>query len=317
MTKIRPESLEGCLLGLAAGSALGAPADGMSPYQVAINLGYMDGFHAGPGTRRAGEYTGAAQVTIHELMFLADGWEANRESLSKHLLAKANADRPWPLEWAHTERSSRSGNIGLYMIPIGIMSVVKDMDDVALLGACKALCLTHVLRRSILAGFCSAYIVRECMKNNVELKDPNAFYMMEGSLLSRLIGICKDVEENKLSEEEGWPVRDGLWMRLRQVQDKLQSNASIEEVVGTMGNGEHWSQSIPFSIFCFMRTPTSYKTMFDVASTGGAASLNAALVGAFMGSLIGPAIIPNALKEVENATKLMEASRDICGKLEA
>jgi ADP-ribosylglycohydrolase len=279
----------------------------------------MDGFHAGPGTRRAGEYTGAVQATIHKLMFLADGWEATREGLSKHLLAKANvADRAWPQELTDAEnpKLSRSGNVGLYMIPVGIMSVIKDMDEVGLLTACRALCLTHALRRSILAGFCSAYVVRECMKNNAELKDPNAFYMMDGSLLSRLIAICKDVEEKKLSEEEGWPTRDALWMRLRQVQDKLQSNSSIEEVIGIMGNGEHWSQSIPFSIFCFMRTPTSYKTMLDVASAGGAASLNAALVGAFMGSLIGPAIIPNVLKDVENGTKLMEAGREIVNRLE-
>ena len=298
------ERMAGCLVGTAIGDALGAPANGLSPYAVSFRFQRIDGFYGSLG-REPGQY---GSVTCRAIATAASIAKDGR--FSKETFAKAQVDfmRRNAAKWSpdegeqsllHGDNSALLGTDTLdpafltRAIPIGMAFSKNENGDREMSDAVKvATNLTSSIKRASLCGFVVAKAVKEIIRNGHLLTKRSEAYDSGNSFLSRLQGICMN-HESKWEQGEN---ADTLWKRLLSVRRFLQSDMSTEAFVGTHGNGNSCLEAVPFALFCFLREPDDFRSVNVAASMGGAASLNAAMVGAFVGACVGAPSIPERLK---------------------
>lgn len=303
------DRVSGCLLGLAVGDALGGPANGLTPYDVSNKLGDVDGYWDN-------RYSGLSQAALCVAQFLAGSLKsrvdmASRPELARGLRASlarksSGSDREWPPDVKRVAGPDPGGgdsaSLAAAMAPVGLFGPLSAKFFAATLAA---------PRRDVAAAMVPAKIISELVLRPSWAKDPGSLYAGSNSLLSVVARFCRRAAEGGGEEDD-----DPLWLRLQAVQKKLNGNSSVEEAAGVFGNRGPWRESVPFSVFCFMRAPDDAKAIVSAARMGGAASVNAALVGAMCGACAGASVVAGPTRdELENNVKIMALAEMVAARV--
>jgi poly(ADP-ribose) glycohydrolase ARH3 len=310
----------GSLLGLAIGDALGAPMDGLSPYDIHRYFGSVDAFfEPRDGKREAGTFTRHTQCTmIMTSAICGSVGKSLRENIPPAFADAAKNARDWDAETRFAaERASKGlpfdqcGSIsatGSFLpraIPMGLAAGARNISDEALLKGCEvATSFTHRGRGQALAAFVIAKVVRDCIRRDAagsdEMPDPYGLYRSNQSLLSRIVLFCRSQDD-----ADGLSIAD----RLDFTRKKLNTDATVEEFVGKHGNGDNFAEALCFSLFCFFRNYDEMAAVKRAASCGRAASLNASIVGGLVGAYCGTPFIPKDMyDDLEGSPTIVERS---------
>ena len=311
----------GCLLGMAMGDAMGAPADGLPAFLVAKRFQQVDGFF-GPSSK-IGRYGFAASLALTlGAHVVEEGGLCPAAVVRAHLAAMPRLPPPWPdvvsqlngkrLEECGCQASMEAWS-ALKMVPVGLWASLRGLEDADLLRACRLACRpTHPGRACAVAGFVVAKVIKDCVRLGPDLNQTGELYYQPKSLLSRLVDAC-DAAESVMSPEERR--EDRMSWRLCHARSALQGEfcrtrlrrpMMLAEFAGMHGHSRDVHDAVGFSLFCFMRQPDDWAATVDAASMGGLASVNAALVGAMSGAFHGLSLLPKDTRDaLENSGKIL------------
>jgi ADP-ribosyl-[dinitrogen reductase] hydrolase len=309
------DKFRGALLGMAVGDALGMPAQGMSPYEVAKSFQLIDAFY--PLRKKgfsAGQYTSSSQLSLVVARSIAKSKGVDKKSIEEGYSSITSPktlpdDVRTPMKklrsgWGEASAAtSASCSFLPRMIPVGLWASVARPSDGELLKICKIVALpSHGDRSAIIAGYIIAKLVMECAYDSSALGSPYNMCESEKSLLSR-VGLIVRQAESRLSEEELG--NDRMWMRLQELSTKLQSNVTAQEVSGLFGQGDDARTVATVAIFCFLSAPDDFSSVMTAASLGGESAVRAAVVGGLCGAFAGDDFMPaDMVEHVENSAKI-------------
>ena len=286
------DKFAGCLLGLAIGDAMGAPVEGMTPYQVISKFGYVDGFF--PQSNRglpSGKYTAQTLSAIYmaKAMIRANGVFDQAEA------SKAMGE----LESKHPQGVDVGRTMLAKAVPVGMLAAATGMDGQELANACRSLAPPGS-KRNALAMFLTASAIREIIRNHAELSKPHELYDADRSLLARLASMAMK-SEAKFEDDDA----ERLGPRLDFARRKLMTNWDLPRFIGTNGIGGDAAETVAIAIFSWLRAPDEFSTICNTVSMGGPASMNGALVGALVGATMGASLMPSDMKDqAENGPKI-------------
>lgn len=295
----REDKFCGSLLGLAVGDAMGMPTEGLRPYEVWSRFQKIDGFHGCRRTnRQPGSYTGVTQLALCQVVgMLSSDWDGP-------LVEAQNSGRSrWRNhEAAEAEFISRC-------VPLGLLSAhAEPDDDKSLLGRCKSACVRFTENRTrILHAFAVAWCIRELARNSSSMTDLDDLCLADGSMMARLVGVCRVVETHVEKTEK---IDDKLSLRLDHVRRRIDDDRGLEGFVGSSGNSWRCEEAVPMAFMCFLRGPDDVSSVRAAATMGGASPLIAGLCGAMVGAYAGIGFIPrDDAESVENQARIVEAGR--------
>lgn len=306
------DKFAGCLLGLAYGDAIGMPAEDLKPVQVWSRFQWIDGFFDCPRTsQKGGHYTAVTQLSMLQAMTIVTSGLDGPENFAAAMKAAEAASKARWSRWKWGIAENKTGPSHLQdilparMVPLGLFFAAKPSPDTELLKACKKMAAPNISKAAILGSFAVAWAVKELVRHKESLASLDEIYLADNSMVSRLVGMCRKIED-KIDPEIG----NELWRRLDFARKKTDAGAKVEEFAGLNGNGWGHLESVPFSLFCFLRGPDDCKSVFSAANMGGASSLNAALVGALVGAHVGSGYIKETTPTaVEGAARIIEVSK--------
>jgi ADP-ribosylglycohydrolase len=323
------DRFKGAFLGLAFGDALGAPAEGMSPYDTQKRFQLIDGYMKHPSGLAPGCYSAPTQLAMVVAKALADGGcKIDTAILAKVHLAAAAKNRGWHADTLSSIDRHKSGTPydqcgsastdGEFLpkaIPLGLVAAVKGIDDEPLMRGCNnVIGFTHKGASQPLAAFAIAKVVRECARRGLDgassLADPYELYQSDSSLFAKLVADVRSMEAKESAEGV-------VAERLQFARRSLQSGAKLDAFVGRNGNSRNFLEAMSFAVFCFMRSSDDRNMVKAVASWGRASALNAGLVGAMQGSYSGVGFLrTDDINDMEAgaATKLEGLAEDLLKK---
>lgn len=322
------DKFRGALLGMAVGDALGMPAQGLSPYEVAKSFQLIDAFYPlrSKGIE-AGQYTSASQLALIVARSIAKSKGVDKGSVEEGYGSISSPktlpdDVRNPMEKLRagygdaSAASSASCSFLPRMIPVGLWASVAKPSDGDLLRACKTVALpSHGHRAAVIAGYVVAKVVMECVRDSSSLGSPYDMCESDKSLLSRVGAVVRQAE-SKLSEDELG--NDRMWMRLQEVGARLQAKATVQEVYGLFGQGDDARTVASVAIFCFMSAPDDFTSVMTVASLGGESAVRAAVVGGLCGAFSGDEFMPpDMVEHVENSMRIGALGNMLAGSLTA
>lgn len=290
----------GCMAGAAHGDALGMPANGLSTYRVRKLFQRLDGFFPCPRTlRKEGTYTGVTQI----MMLAAAAAEKGMDLPAAMAAVKEKGQARW---------TNPADDWLLAPLHIGLRAAAHPIPDPQLLKDCAAVLRPlGASRPACLASFSICWCVKELIRNGPVMKSRTDLSFADHSMTARLALLCKEIESNfEPGEDDG----DKFWLRIEEMRKKFDAAASIDAAATVLGCSSDYREAVPFSLFCFLTSPTDMKSLSWAAGMGGAASLNAAITGAFVGAYSGVGFIQDApgergegyAKIVEYATHLAQ-----------
>lgn len=314
----------GALAGQAVGDALGAPADGLSAYDVSIRFQKIDDYFGGRGrfslaTRlgyglafafRKGPTPEASQKA-HEQVLV----KIPSESIDDWVRLGIVADPKLPM-LSRGHATSVGVEIVAKLCPLGAWAAtVDDMDDNKLLMACKLAALpTHAFRPSILSSFVVVKIIKEVIRNHDAYSRSTDLFEKEGSLLHQVIEFCRGVE-GKLPPEE--MNAGSIAERLAYVRARLQGRCRPVEFATLNGHSRDVLEMVSFSVFCFMNRPEEFKAVIESIGFGGKAVVRGAILGAMIGAFTGVRDIPPALvRDVDGSNMVLALAKELTDREE-
>lgn len=323
---------KGALLGLAIGDALGAPFDGMAPYDIYQKFGTPDGYYDSLGSKRTcGQYTANTQLALLIAACVATNTSKTPDwrnlFAGAHVKAIGNA-RDWDEttknatdRFARTQKLDDCGEAsttGFFLpkaIPLGIWSAIKDVGDDGLVkGAASIASFSHKGMAQALALASIAMVVRDSLRRNIGGKDklPNPYilYQDEDSLFARVIQMCRKHETDDQKSLAG---------RLDFARRKLQAQVSLKEFVGDNGNSCDVYEATPLSLFCFFKKYDDFGSISAAAARGGAASLNSCLVGGMVGSYAGTSFLADKkdmMDDLEESPRILALAEKLSMSLD-
>lgn len=295
----------GALLGMVVGDAIAKPSIGWTPYSTHKKYQWLDAYYQIDGAK-GGEYShisrmslevaksivekgcieekACADVLVGKVSTCHDLDVVSKESLSRYA-AGIQLDKAG-------DPNSQSHEFLARLIPVGIYAAAKGHDGIELAKLCRSVCgVTHSSRGAILAGWVVAKLVRDSIRNFKILTNPYEWYQSDKSLLAQMIDFARKAESTMKIDKD-----TSLAERLLFSRRRLQDGTSIPEFVGLIGNRQGAGEVLPFSVFCFMKNPDSFKAVIETATMGGASTTNAALVGAMVGAYAGFSFIPEDIR---------------------
>lgn len=299
---MRPEELldkyAGCLVGIAAGDAYGMPAADLSPYLVWSKFQQIDAFYPSKG-RPAGSYTGVTQLALVEAVVLAKNEGLPDPEASKRALldiAKQGKNRWGPNDYP------------LRCIPAGLVAAASPIPDKQLLANCIKTCsVSKRSKKEIIASFCLSWCAKELIRNGKAMSNVQELCLSDLSMMGRLVKMCQAIE-NKFDPLE----EDRLSKRLAYVRHKVDAGTSFEEMAGTLGNSWDVMESVPFSLFCFLQSSDDAGAIKQVATLGGAAPLNSAIVGGLIGAYTGARFMPTETRNlIEGSARIIAVAKKL------
>lgn len=301
----------GALAGQAVGDALGAPANGLSAYDVTRRFQKIDDYFG-----KTGSFSSATRAGFMILSAFHSGGPTEESSVRAHEKLQA---RNVPERWTKTldsddpmmERGSPESlgaELAAKLCPLGAWAAATDKTDKELLVACKVAALpTHAFRPAILSAWVAAKVVKETVRNHDAYSRPSDLYDKEGSLLHQLIGFCREVEE-KIPERTDDPMSE----RLAYARARLQGKCRVTEFAALNGHSRDVVELVSFCVFCFMNRPEDFGAVTEAIGLGGAASIRGAVLGAMIGAFAGVREIPPALvRDVEGSNRVLAMARGL------
>lgn len=308
----------GALAGQAVGDALGAPADGLSAYDIATRFQKIDDYFGGNGrfslaTRfgyglafafRKGPSPEASQKA-HEQVLV----KLPNESIEEWARLGIVADPKIPM-MSRGHATSMGVEIVAKLCPLGAWSANVDMDDNQLLLACKLAALpTHAFRPSILSSFVIVKIIREVIRNHDAYSRSSDLFDKEGSLLHQVVEFCRSVE-GKLSPEE--MNAGSISERLAYTRARLQGRCRPVEFASLNGHSRDVMEMVTFSVFCFMNRPEEFKAVVESIGFGGKAVVRGAIMGAMIGAFAGIRDVPPSLvRDVDGSDRVLALAKEL------
>lgn len=286
------------MLGLAIGDAMGAPADGMTPYEVMRKFKQVDAFFISESFgQEAGSYTRETRAALVIAKPLASSGTLTPQVIEQVLSEFDHIEQPIKGETARVYFS--------HIVPIGLYAAIGTVSDQDVANLVKAIAVRRNLTRpDILAGIVFALAVKEIIRNRETLTNPYELYDSDKSMAARLFGIAMKAQ----MKFEVKDLDDMLSERLEFVRKRLM-NRGIEGMpvrfYGIMGNRPMVKDALCRAFFSFWKAPDEFSTICQTVTMGGCASLDGALVGALIGAYIGASgIAPDMKDQVKNGPKI-------------
>lgn len=281
------DRFSGCMLGLAIGDALGAPAEDMTAFQV------MNKFHAPIDmfypyqSFKPGKYTCETMTAMNIVDALINGQGKFDEATVTAAREKISARCLYDLTMGARTLFSK-------VVPVGLLCAAHGFEGQEMVNMCKFLAIPEMKKRDILATFIFSYVVKEIIRNSENLTKPYELYDSDRSLLSRAIEFCHG-SEAKFEKEAG---ETSLSEYLGFVRKKLMVNWDLLKFSGMIGSSTGMAEALSIALFAYLQAPDDFSTICKTVSLGGPASLHGAMIGALVGATIGGALVPSDMKDL-------------------
>ena len=310
--------VQGCLMGVAIGDALGMPVETMKHEDIMRLNGGLGAVSFMPSVQKriwdtaklkAGDTTDDWQLTravanslirtkgvvdirdcadehIRELNNSAFGWGKGSQSAIEAIRDGKRDPVKDPLPPAAPGKGCGNGVI-MKIAPLAIAHALR-VDKENLWYQCKTLgSLTHPDIRASIAAYAVAYLMQFILRNRT-----NHFIVNQSPIiLDMLIRVVMDVE--KLERQN--PESDCISSRLRRLQGIGHSADLIRE---TTGCGFTALDSVAFTIGTFLRHPLDFRPgVLEAVNAGGDSDTHASIVGALIGINCGLSEIPKEWRD--------------------
>ena len=325
--------VQGCLMGVAIGDALGMPVETMKHediMQLNNNHGVI-GFMSSVQKRvwdtaelKAGDTTDDWQLTravanslirtkgvvdisdcanehIHELNNSAFGWGKGSQSAIEAIRDGKRDPVKEPLSTAALGKGCGNGVI-MKISPLAIAHALTG-EEKNLWSECKLLgSLTHPDIRASISAYAVAYLMQYIISNaQNHIRESGS-----QSVLNMVIKAVIDIE--KLEGQQTEP--DSVSTRLKKLASAMDSADTLRK---TAGCGFTALDSVAFSIGTFLRHPCDFRTgVLEAVNAGGDSDTHASIVGALIGLNCGLSAIP---KEWRDFSPLFQEAIEIGTKL--
>jgi len=292
---------EGALLGIAIGDALGMPVEGLSIEDIKRKFGRITDYLNGRMPK--GSYTDDTEMTLAVTeAILEKGLDINY--IAKKLAEKHNFERGYGPGTLYILRAIRRGRNWVEISPklfgsgsygngcivrstpiILLLHTYKDALNKYLVGICK---ITHYHKYAIEA----VKIFSEIMNLTIENKTDTKEYLE----------VIKNTVATKIYKE-----------KIKSIQNLLTREPKDEEVINTLGNGPEAYNTIPISIYTFLKNINSFeKAVLNAVNLGGDADSIGAIVGAWSGTLHESGKIPEKwIYNLENYEQIIKLANEL------
>lgn len=317
MTTSILERVQGCLMGVAIGDAMGMPWETLSAEKISaltngqgvvnfsdpkqtrvkdtINLKASDTtddwqltkvvtrslIHCGGWDR-----VDCAQEHVREYNRSLFGWGGTSTDAVKEIKeGKRDVMKTW---WRpQTTLNSGCGNgVVMKVAPPALFETVRSgyPRPEHLLHLCLNLgSITHPDPRASFAAYAVALVIAQVIHHQVTTITREA----QNYLLEHLLDEVRKLEQNYVDFRFN---SDTLSGRLARISGSLDS---AEKVRQTIGSGFMAIETAPFAIATFLRHPTDFRAgVLEAVNAGGDTDTNASIVGAMIGANVGLAGIP-------------------------
>lgn len=291
------DKYRGALVGVGIGDALGRPAEGKTPERLRQVHGKITDFIPWRGWRGGpkGTLTDDTELTIALAESLIERREMDPADFGRrcaawlpvgrgkgHATTEACMNLADGMTWDEAGTPSAGNGAAMRAAPIGLLHPL-DMNRLRRDAATSAV-VTHADPTAVLSAAALAFLVAELV--HVQPGDLDVDLLM-----NRLVEVLEDLHDPELPERkpEGGTVR--LLERIREIGSRL--DASPEDLFSYTFNGAFVSESLPASIWCFLRSPDDPETVLITAANGGYdADTVAAMAGAMAGAYNGMSAWP-------------------------
>ncbi|MDI6785756.1 MAG: ADP-ribosylglycohydrolase family protein [bacterium] len=300
----------GSMLGTFVGDALGMPVEGYSMEAIKDQFGEIREMletRAGKGT-----YTDDTEMMIGTAESLIECRGFNGEHMAKCFLENYHENRGYgggtkkalslirdgELWHKAGEKVVSGGSYGngsaMRMAPIGIL-YFKDEENLRKV-AHQASLITHAHTLGKDAAAIQAFAVAKAIQGN-----PNSALKKE-AFIDALINFAETSE---------------LKTRLESIKLIMNHNVSREKIVSILGHSSVSFESVPASIYSFLKYPDSFEEAVVYAiSLGGDTDTIGAMTGAISGAFLGIEEIPERwLNQLENTGKAKAYVNNLAEKL--
>jgi ADP-ribosylglycohydrolase len=312
------DRVAGCLLGMAAGEALGIPANGMTPWHVTKKFQSIDGFFSQrPGGAGCGQYGDGSRFVLNMAAPMRKSPKIEQGQVaSAYVAMRGKVGGPWgdaADRMSNGTPFEQCGNSSLYPpeacfcgVPVGLWAAMAEApSEVDILRACKLMAApVYSIKACALAAFLVAYVIKDCIRNAKSLAGKEEMFERDLSLMSRAASWVRRAAASLEGEDKDIGVDAAE--RMDFARKSLQSGRGVAEFVGMHGNSHNAMECAVFSLFCFMRAPDDFRAACSAASMGGPAGVNAAMVGALCGAHSGLSFLPiDVQRGVSNAPRIL------------
>ena len=326
----------GCLLGLAAGDALGAPVEFMSWGAIRARFGEGGIRDFVPGPCGVGRITDDTQMTVATAQGLLRAGGHASDAGTGSVLARSGQATPLPpstvnrihqayLDWLRTQSDPAqrrgpgntclsalgSGRMGTMEHPInnskgcgGVMRVAPvglaypaHPSPAFELGAASA-AITHGHPGGYLpSGFLAALIASIVTGGRVGAGAPS----LDGVVAAMLAG------------SEGARLDQDTSRLVHQAVDLARAGAGPEGAFPTLGEGWTGDEALAIALFCALRYPDSLEnTVVAAVNHSGDSDSTGSIAGGILGAYLGEEAIPRRwLRELENRAELEQLAEEM------
>jgi ADP-ribosyl-[dinitrogen reductase] hydrolase len=324
-SKERLDCIQGCLMGVAIGDALGMPVETMKHEDIMqLNkgrgvIGFMpvvqkrvwDTAELKAGdttddwqltravanslirTKGALDITDCANEHIRELEKSAFGWGKGSQSAIEAI--RDGKRDPIKDSLPPAEKGKGCGNgVIMKIAPLAIANALTvKKNDLDLWHECKKLgSLTHPDIRASIAAYVIAYLMQDIIFNRrLHLRENRTQY-----ILGMIIAVALDAEESeKLGPNTNLDLVSDRLIKLSHIMDSpnVLHGDFAETLRIVIGCGFNALDSVAFSIGTFLRHPNDFCAgVLEAVNAGGDSDTHASIVGALIGLNCGLSAIP-------------------------
>lgn len=280
-------SFRGCLVGLAAGDALGMPVEGLTPEEIRSRFGRVEEFLPSEDGLQKGEWTDdteqaliLAESIAATLYFSPDDFAERLKRLNlthrygpTSFRAVTNLKRGY--SWRESGITSDTNGSAMRSPPLGLLyhynyNLVEDY-------AVIASSITHKGNGALAASVAVAVGVA-CIVN----------------------------EDDRIVEEV--VKRSGKYDSL--VAEKIEyayqiRNSGVERAVKELGNSIMAFDSVPLAFYCYFSSKTFKQAVVKAVNSGGDADTIGAIAGALKGTEVGIDGIPEKFRAIKDYEKIL------------
>ena len=305
---------QGCLLGLAIGDALGAPAEFLRLPEIKKRYG-RDGitdFHGWRGFK-PGAYTDDTQMSLATAVGCIKAYQSwDGKGIYHPLSVVYHCYLDWLESQNDPEQRRAPGHTCLSALQSGKMGTIEDKindskgcggvmrtapvglvfsSDRAFQEGAEYAAITHGHPSGYLtAGFLSAIIS----------------YIIEGKTLIEAIALCME----ELVKHDGHSETLG---KIVLAQELSISQKSVEESIQTIGEGWIGEEALAISLYCSLKFSDNFKRgVLAAVNHSGDSDSTGSITGAILGTLLGVELIPGKwVREVEDSDRIKKIANDM------
>ena len=325
---ISRDRVEGILLGLAIGDALGFPVETQSSQEIAGRYGRLTDYvpampnRLSPGAP-AGTCTDDTQLSMAVMEALAETGAPNLDVIARwHIKAYEDTTLGWGSSTREAVERLRAGDsylesgksanpkrgtgngVVMKLAPVILATVLAGMaEDESLALVARFAGMTHHTHVAISSALAHSAAILECLSSR-----PAEF--SESRFIESVLRLSRRAEDSFPLDQSALKLRE----RLERLSEyKTLDAAQIEKDFG--GGSSDVFDSLPFTYMYFLRGHANFECVIELVNAGGDTDSNAALAGALLGALHGRAIFPQHLVDgLRDKDRVLELAGRFCSK---